>query len=270
LGVILYQMVLGRLPYDTSGTALEVLDAIRSSDPLRPRKVQPRFDRDVESILLKALAKDPAGRYQSAAELRRDVDCWLQGLPIMARSVSSLYLLKKLVARHRYAAAVLTLLGLTVLGFSGFSYHLYRWWQAAETRADQVSRQLAEQTRLRSSLAQQVVLLHVLDLWQAGQGQEAALACQGLGEGTPARMAADLVLDGRPWADKAEQARSQLEAGHPFLLGFLTGEHLFKQGLRQQAGRAFQACLSLPGQDGEELLRMRVRVRLRELEETSP
>ena len=135
LGVVLYQMALGRFPYDVSGTALEVLDTIRSSDPLRPRKVRPRFDSDVEAILLKALAKDPAQRYQSAAELQHDVDCWLNGLPIVAKSVSFLYLLRKLIARHKYAASVAGLLAVTVLGFLGFSFNLYRWWQRAESQA---------------------------------------------------------------------------------------------------------------------------------------
>jgi hypothetical protein len=271
LGVILYQSVLGRLPYETSGTALEVLDAIRSADLVRPRQVVARLDRDVEAILLKALAKDPAQRYQSAAELRHDVECWLKGLPIVARSVSALYLLKKVALRHRYAATVLGLVALTVLGFSAFSFNLYRGWQRAETQIAQVTGQLAAQTRLRSSLSQQAVLLHMLDLWQAGRDQEAGFAGQALAAGTPERLAADLVLDGRPWLDKMELARSTPPLGsRPFILGFLDGERLLKEGLRQQARQAFQACLSAPGQEGEELLRIRVHMRLLEMEGRRP
>jgi len=267
LGVVLYQMVLGRFPYDVSGTALEVLNTIRSSDPLRPRKVLRRFDSDVEAILLKALAKDPAQRYQSAAELRHDVDCWLDGRPIVAKSVSSLYLLKKMVLRHRYAATVAGLLAVTVLGFSGLSYNMYWWWQRAEAQTSEVRGQLAEQTRLRSSLTQQAVFLHVLDLWHAGQVQEAAIACQGLAQGTQEVLAADLLLDPRPWADKVEQARGRLQGQNEFLLGFITAEHLLNGGLTQEAREAFRQCLSVPGRNGEELLRMRARTRLHELAE---
>jgi predicted Ser/Thr protein kinase len=271
LGVILYESVLGRLPYATSGTALELLDAIRSAEPVRPRQVLSRLDRDVEAILLKDLAKDPAQRYQSAAELRYDVDCWLKGLPIVARSVSTLYLLKKVMLRHRYAATVLGLVALTVLGFSVFSYHLYGVWRQAEARTAQVTGQLAAQTRLRSSLTQQALLLHVLDLWQAGRDQEAGFTGQALAAGTPERLAADLVLDGRPWPGKMEQARSMLPLpSRAFILGFLDGEHLLKEGLRSEARQAFQACLSTAGQEGEELLRMRVRMRLLELEGQRP
>lgn len=270
LGVILYQMVLGRFPYEVSGTALEVLDTVRSSEPLRPRKVRPRLDRDVEAILLKALAKDPALRYQSATELRHDVDCWLKGLPIVARSVSSLYLLKKMALRHKYVATVAALLGLVVLGFSGFSYTLFRWWQGAEARTREARTQLAEQTRMRSSLTQQTVFLHVLDLWRAGRTQEAVGACQALAPGTAEAAATEVLLDPRPWQDKVEQARSRLQGDRGLLLGLVAGEHLLKAGLRQEAREAFSRCLAEPGRDGEELLRMRVRARLVDLAETSP
>ena len=269
LGVVLYQMALGRFPYDVSGTALEVLDTIRSSDPLRPRKVRPRFDSDVEAILLKALAKDPAQRYQSAAELQHDVDCWLNGLPIVAKSVSFLYLLRKLIARHKYAASVAGLLAVTVLGFLGFSFNLYRWWQRAESQAAEVRAQLGEQTRMYSSLTQQAMFLHVLDLWHAGRVQEAKLACQGLVPGGKEGAAADLLLEERSWADKVERVRG-LPGPNEFLLGFLAGEHLLKAGRAKEAEQAYRGCLSVPVRDGEELLRMRVRVRLYELVQGSP
>jgi hypothetical protein len=225
----------------------------------------------VEAILLKALAKDPAQRYQSAAEFRHDVDCWLKGLPIVARSVSTLYLLEKMALRHKYAATVLGLVALTVLGFSAFSYHLYGAWRQAETRTAQVTGQLAEQTRLRSSLTQQALFLHVLDLWQAGRDQEAGFTCQALAAGTPERLAADLIMDGRPWPDKMERARiAPPLRSRSFILGFLDGERLLKEGLRPQARQAFQACLAVPSGEGEELLRMRIRTRLLELEGRTP
>jgi serine/threonine protein kinase len=72
LGVIFYEMFMGRFPYDVSGTAVEALENIQHTDPVRPRSIVSRFDSDVEAILLKALTKDPNQRYQSAAELRHD------------------------------------------------------------------------------------------------------------------------------------------------------------------------------------------------------
>jgi hypothetical protein len=89
-------MFTGEFPYDISGPAVKVLENIQHAEPTRPRKIISKFDSDVETILLKALEKDPGRRYQSAAGLRHDIQCWLDGFPIAARSISSLYALREI------------------------------------------------------------------------------------------------------------------------------------------------------------------------------
>ena len=141
LGVILYKMFTGRFPYDVSRTSVVALENIQHAEPVRPRNIISRFDSDIEAILLKALDKDPAQRYQSAAELRHDMQCWLGGFPIAAKSVSSLYVLRKIVARHRYTSTVVGLLFIIVLCFSYVSYYLRGVARSAQREAEQIATQ---------------------------------------------------------------------------------------------------------------------------------
>jgi len=126
LGVILYELMLGRLPIDLEGLQIhEVVQAICEKPPTRPKqawidshwkgKEGGHFiDRDLEIIMLKALDKDPGRRYQSALALADDVQRYLNDQPILARPPSATYQFQKLVARHKagfaFAASLLVLL----------------------------------------------------------------------------------------------------------------------------------------------------------------
>ncbi len=86
LGVILFRLLTGELPFrgQREMLILQILD----EEPPAPRKLDARIPRDVETICLKCLEKDPAHRYQSAADLAADLRSWLTGHPIAARPVS--------------------------------------------------------------------------------------------------------------------------------------------------------------------------------------
>ncbi|MBN1359882.1 MAG: serine/threonine protein kinase [Sedimentisphaerales bacterium] len=137
LGVILYQMCTGKLPYDVLGTIVEAVQNIQHAEPIRPRRSISRFDTDAEAIILKCLAKDPDQRYQSAAELKQEVQRWLDGLPIVAKSVSSIYVLRKMFARHRYTAAVIVLVLVILCSTTSVSLYMYKQAEAARRQADQ-------------------------------------------------------------------------------------------------------------------------------------
>jgi WD40 repeat protein/tRNA A-37 threonylcarbamoyl transferase component Bud32 len=106
LGVILYQMLTGRFPYDVMGSPTDVVGRILHTDPARPSTLDRHIDGDVETIVLKCLAKEPERRYQTAGELARDVQRRLDGEPIAARRDSLLYVARKTLRRYRAAVAV--------------------------------------------------------------------------------------------------------------------------------------------------------------------
>jgi hypothetical protein len=124
LGIVFYKLVTGRFPYDVNSSMLQTLQSIREQDPVQPSRLARHLDRDTEAIILRALEKEPDRRYQSVAELKADIDRRLEGLPVLACSGSSLYLLRKIVARHRYTSTVVVLLVVIVLGFLAFSLQL--------------------------------------------------------------------------------------------------------------------------------------------------
>lgn len=143
LGVVLYEMLCGRLPH-TSSSPLELASQIREREPPRLSALRPALRGDVEAIVSKTLEKDRARRYQSVAELGQDLRRYLANEPIEARRASGFYVLRKAVARHRFAAAILMALALVVSGSAVALGLLYRQAQrqkdAADARAEDLRR----------------------------------------------------------------------------------------------------------------------------------
>lgn len=106
LGVILFQVITGRFPYPISGGWKAVAETISRVEPARPRGIRAEIDDDLEKIVLKCLAKDPARRYQSAGELGQDLSRYLAGEPVTAKGDSAGYVLMKLASKHRVKALV--------------------------------------------------------------------------------------------------------------------------------------------------------------------
>jgi len=88
LGVILYEILTGRTPF--AGSSVEIMHQTLNQDPVPPRRLQPTVPRDLETICLKCLNKEPRHRYETAEQLADDLNRFLAGRPIVARAVGPL------------------------------------------------------------------------------------------------------------------------------------------------------------------------------------
>ncbi|MBK8268735.1 MAG: hypothetical protein IPK83_10705 [Planctomycetes bacterium] len=165
LGVILYEMLTGRAPYRVMGAMADALRAISEDEPVPPSSwhrgeerinVPSQFpalkvDDEVETIVLKALSKEKARRYQTAEELRRDIERYLEGDAIEAKRDSLGYVLRKKILKHRLSISIVTALAaISIGGAYGWDWGIF-WKKGAESqqrRADQFEAKFALQERM--------------------------------------------------------------------------------------------------------------------------
>ncbi|MEE2907616.1 MAG: protein kinase [Planctomycetota bacterium] len=135
LGVVLYEMLTGRFPYDITGPMSQTIRNINEADPVPPSKVADGMDRELDAIVATAMAKSPDRRYQSAGSVAADVRRYLAGEPIEARRDSTGYLLTKLASRHRGPIVIACLLVLALAGLAIWMSLLYVRAATAEQEA---------------------------------------------------------------------------------------------------------------------------------------
>jgi serine/threonine protein kinase/tetratricopeptide (TPR) repeat protein len=142
LGVVLYELLVGSRPFERENgpeaSFLDLCRRIREQEPERPsvrtmrgsdaesaqrRGLVPgalarRLRRDLDAIVTKALAKDPARRYATPSDLAADLERHLQHRPIHARPPGAIDRFRKVLRRHRAASAVIAMLSATLVGFA--------------------------------------------------------------------------------------------------------------------------------------------------------
>jgi hypothetical protein len=137
LGVVFYQLLTGSLPFQ--GNPRMQLHHVLHHEPLPPRRRDPSLPRDLETICLKAMAKEPGRRYQTAGDFAADLRRFVKGEPIQARPVS---LAERAVkwGRRRPAAAALIAALIVMLGAAA-----WLWYREIQQRSGDEARRLAEE-----------------------------------------------------------------------------------------------------------------------------
>jgi WD40 repeat protein/tRNA A-37 threonylcarbamoyl transferase component Bud32 len=132
LGVILYQLLTGELPF--RGNQRMLLHQVLRDEPRAPRRLNDQIPRDLETICLKAMAKEPGRRYQTAAGLAEDLHRYLRAEPIQARPIGRLGRFWRWRRRNPALAAVCALAAIALLAGTVVSvlFALYKADAAAE------------------------------------------------------------------------------------------------------------------------------------------
>ena len=154
MGAILYECLTGRPPF-RADSPVETLRQVVDADPALPRVLNRNIPRDLETICLKALQKNPASRYESAAAFAKDLERFINGRPIEARPVSTLRRLHLWCGRNRALAATLSLLFFSLVGGTIVSTAM---WLKSEKNFDKQKKTaadlMASRLRLRDSVSQ--------------------------------------------------------------------------------------------------------------------
>jgi len=153
LGITLYELLTLTPAYETSDQT-SLIRSITQSEPLQPRKVRPGIPRDLETVVLKAMARDPQRRYVSAQDLADDLRNYLLDLPIRARRLGFEERLWLWTKRNPTVAAltmtvIFCLMAAGVIGWLGF----YHTQQALQRESQQLQKTRAEHERAEGNLS---------------------------------------------------------------------------------------------------------------------
>lgn len=153
LGVLAYEVLSGVHPFGSvDGGIAEMSAAVRGREPARLGTIDRSLRGDLETVVARAMEKDPARRYQSAGEFAADIRRFLAGEAVLARPASAAYQLRKLAGRHRAAAAALAaVLVVVVAAVVGIGWQAVRATHA-EHLANERSEVADEQTRIANAV----------------------------------------------------------------------------------------------------------------------
>lgn len=156
LGATLYTLLTGRSPFQ-GASVIETLELMRSREPASPRALVPGVPRDLETIAMTCLLKDPGRRYPTAVALAEDLERWLGGFPIRARPVSKLEHVRRWCGRRPALASLAAVLSFTiVLSLAGL-LTLWRRSEAQRVRAENALARAVASDRATSGAVRQLI-----------------------------------------------------------------------------------------------------------------
>jgi tetratricopeptide (TPR) repeat protein len=243
LGIILYEMLTGQVPFRGS-SLMETLDQVQHEEAVPPARLARGVPRDLETICLKCLHKEPARRYESAGELAEDLRRFLAHEPIRARPVGLAERLA-LWARRRPTAAALVgvsvLATLALLALATWSYHNLR-------EANSALRAARDRAEARSRLARRAIddmYTQVAEQWLGDEPHRDALQQDFLDKA--ARLYEELARDE---SDDPELRRETAQAW--FRLGQIYNRQLGRYSEAEAAyGRALELQRGLVASSAE-------------------
>ena len=245
LGVILYELVTGQRPFEFDDL-VQSLTRLQVEEVLPPRRINRLVPPDLETVILKALERDPTRRYDSAHALAEDLRRFLDGEPVVARRASALYRLRTRLRKHRVAASVAGVALLLLLAAGG--YALYERWRA-DARAELAQRfgmqikeieLLTRVTRMLPAERAVPVRSVVVPRMERIRAQMAASGAVARGPGSYALARGDLALgDYRgAWSLLEETRRAGYETPDVhYARGQVLG-HFYDEALTRAAGIA--------------------------------
>ncbi len=266
LGVILYKLLTGQFPYAVEGTWLEVARHIVETPPAPPsqrwsstsgvthrtaRRFRSRscpIDDELQTIVLKALAKERDRRYQSVVELARDIRHYLAGEAIEAKRDSAWYVLRKLARRN--LPATITMSSVFVIAISA-AFVSFGFWReerkargaqwSSDVRLAQVGREFDATGDAARAALHRLSLGWFLDEWHAGRLVRARELMEQTPAQSPERVAMQFLLDPRI---SKEQLLAELPAGSAGLAYFVAGERERQAGRMTEAERWYERCVA--------------------------
>jgi WD40 repeat protein/Flp pilus assembly protein TadD len=136
LGLTLYELLALRPAFDEVNRN-RLVKQVMHDEPVRPRKLDPAVPRDLETVVLKAIARDPAQRYQTPAEMAEDLERFVEDRPVRARRASEAEKLWRWCRRNPLPASLLA--GIVLVFLAGFVGVFLQWRQTEAARKNEQS-----------------------------------------------------------------------------------------------------------------------------------
>ncbi len=241
LGLTLYELLTLAPPFPESNPA-RLLQQVSSHDPVGPRKINPAIPRDLETIILKAIAREPARRYQTAGELAEDLRSFLADRPIRARRISAPERLRRWYRHNRLVARLLAALVLVfVAGFAGV---VWKWREAeAAVNREAQQRQIAEHATDRADANVRLSLQAFEDIFDDLAPREPARSPRPREVEQPADLLQDVLQFYDQFAAANEtNSRVQIEAAKAHLR---VGDIHLRRGESDKAAASYDRALAI-------------------------